>query len=1121
MRRTPTPEQRAVIEAEGEILVSASAGSGKTYVMIEKMISLILAGKAEVGTVLALTYTNLAAAEMKERLRVAIIARINEEKDAAARSRWKIQLSEIATADISTLHAFCANVIRRYYYRTEASADFRIADEAEAEKLRSRAVDRTFDKLLTEKSALFTRLCSIYAGSRGFSRLKETLLDAYKRLIVKADFFGFLQEIPNMYTEKSFDEVCGELYKDLYVRANGFGDRCFALKEEIQPYFEAGLFGDKHAAYLEQRIEIANAVKRAGDLFAAAEALKNGERMRKPPNKKVKDSGDAQAMALDERMGALKDELDALEKSVSELGLREEECSAFFDAGKTAAAMSELLQVFAQHYTELKRRAGVLDFSDLEHMCLELLKIPEVCEEVRARYEYVFVDEYQDINPAQERILSLVSGKNVFMVGDMKQSIYGFRGCSANFFAEKYAALEEKGRALTLNGNFRSKKNVLDAVNALFSGVMTKEVGSVDYDATSRMCVGDAVKQAGGAVRIAIVPEKEEEIIPERDVYSVADHLVPAEDEEYAEGALIASIIAEECTKTLDDDGKERRVGYGDIVVLTRNKTRKAARLLAELVRRGIPVATEAETNICDYPEVKTMIGILQYLDNGSQDIPLAAALKSAMGGLDDAELAKIRLYAGQKDSYFIACERYAHENTDELSEKLRNFFASSEHLRLLLNVKSAAEVMTWILSRTGMETSILAQPCGAERVRRIGRLIAESGDLSVADFLEKLKSGGYHIGFSENGGENAVRLMTVHASKGLEFPIVILSGMSNPFNSDDLRGLLFDDQWGFAFCAYDLEKYVNRETVLRFLVKNRIRRKRSEDEMRLLYVAVTRAKERLHLVFGKKNSFDPAKVADAGCFADFVDLEKFEDNIEPVFGSETERPATRVLLAGEPDEEAKRAVLTRYRRAYHHAEALGLPVKTSASAMLRTRTLLSVPSKEETDIVRFEEEGYESSATAEAGISYHAFLERADFLADPKEEAARLYETLTAEGMQGLDREKMEKILSMSVFSSLKGFTLSRERAFLLCVPACEIGDTAAKDEILVQGVIDLLAVRKEECIIVDYKYSSHGAERLRADYAPQLRVYAAAARRIPGVNKVSAVLVNILQGYSVNVPV
>ena len=768
--RRPTPEQQAAIGAVGEVLVSASAGSGKTFVMIEKMIALILAGKADVGSVLAVTFTKLAAGEMKERLRAALTARIHAETDPAARTRLKEQLTEIPSADVCTLHSFCTNVIRRYFYEGGMDGNFRVLEESEADKVRERAADRALESLLAADSAPFAAACAAFAGSRGFGGLKKEILRQHGKVISRADYRAFLEGIPARYTEEAFDGLAAEALAAVRAAAEELRVRCLALLEECKPFLEAGLFDAKHVAFLEGRRALAEELLAARDVFAAKERLDGLKLQNKPANTKLKKAGDAQALALDEKLAALKGKLDDLKKQLSAFRPREEELAAFLAAGAVASGLAEAVLAFDDAYAALKRRANGLDFSDLEHKCLALLRIPRVGAEVRARYTHLFVDEYQDVNPAQESILSLVAGENVFMVGDAKQSIYGFRGCSPAFFSEKYERLRGQGRALTLNGNFRSCSAVLDFVNRLFANVMTRAEFAVDYASTSVMTAGTPAQQ-GGRVRIAFVPEAEPTERAAREVYSVAEHLGRAEDEEFAEGALIADLILQEVGSTRLDPatGAQVRTSFGDIVVLSRSLTARAARIVAELVRRGIPVAAAAEVNICDYPEVKTLLALLQFLDNGAQDIPLAAALKSALGGVTDAELAAVRLAGkrpnGKDEPFYTACERYAAEKTDALSEKLRAFFARAESLRLRMQVKGAAEILAAILAETGMEAELLARPCGAERMRRVRRLIEECGALSVPAFLDKLKSGGGKIGFSESGGENAVRLMTMHAA--------------------------------------------------------------------------------------------------------------------------------------------------------------------------------------------------------------------------------------------------------------------------------------------------------------------------------------------------------------------
>lgn len=1125
-KRNPTSEQRAAILADGEILVSASAGSGKTYVMVEKLIALILDEKADVSSVLAVTFTKLAAAEMKERLRAALVDRINEEKDAEKRTRLKNQLAEVSASDISTVHSFCTNVIRRYFYETDVAGNFRVADEEESQKMLERAVSLTFDSLLEAKDPQFLRLCRIYAGSKGFSKLKDTLLKAYKKLVARADYIGFLQGLPQKYTEQSFDAVAEEVFAPVRASAKRLAEVCTELSELIRPYAEQDMISSKQEDFFRERITLGNSLAEAKDLFEGAEILLRYGKLTAKPKWKGFSKGEKpeEIEQLDRRMSKIKDRVDSIKESFDGLRPREEELAAFLDSEKTSSALCALLIAFDGQYNQLKRRAGVLDFSDLEQKCLQLLEIDRVRAEVASRYTHIFVDEYQDVNPVQERILSLIAGENVFMVGDAKQSIYGFRGCNASFFTEKYERLKKQGRALTLNGNFRSCSKILDTVNDLFSQAMTQETCSIDYTATSMMKPGTK-EQIGGEVCIEFVSdesdEEEEEEKKERDVYSVAGRMDAEQGEYFAEAALIADLVCEEASRTRHDPVLgEVRNGYGDIVVLTRSKQGQMQRIVRELVRRGIPVAASAEVNICDYSEVKTAIALLEYLDNGEQDIPLAAALKSPLGGLTDAELARIRLASREKESFCAACERYA-QGKDETAQKIRAFYEKTDRLRLEAGVRGAAEMLNRIFDVSGMELALLSTSCGAEKVRRLQRLVSACADLTIPQFLEKLKNSEKGIGFAESGGENAVRVMTMHASKGLEFPVVIVAGMNAPFSNEDMKGILFDDEWGFAAHAYDLEGYVSSATLLRTAVKRRLVRKRAEDEMRILYVALTRAKSTLHLIFSKEKDYDDEGTKSAGSFADFIDVNRFAHLRRNVYGSELEPPQTRVLTAQPADEELCRAISSHYRPAYPYADSLALPVKTSASALLRSRTPVREAYKDaDQEDERLQGEFYASKTDAQTGTAYHAFLERADFSAPPREEAARVCALLAQEGFAGVEEEKGAQILSLPLFARLKGYDLFRERAFLLTLPANRLYETTSEDEVLVQGVVDLMAVKGEECVVVDYKYSSHGAERLLQDYTPQLKIYAAAAAKQAGIKKVSAYILNIALGFFVEVP-
>lgn len=1113
--RRPTQEQQAAIAAPGQVLVSASAGSGKTFVMIEKMISLILAGEAEVSSVLAVTFTKLAAAEMKERLRAALVRSVNGTQSPAVRARLREQISEIGTADVCTLHSFCTGLLRRRFYEADVEANFRVLDDAEAKKLRRRALQQTIEYLLEQKSAAFSALGAAFAGSRGFDALGKIVLEGYEKMRSRPDYIAFLRALPARYGEEGFESLAAELQGEVALRAARLSKSAAALEGEMQPYLEQGLFGGAHIAFLQERKALAERLCAAPDIFASAAILAETKLSSKPRADKARKGG-GPAAALDEKLKTLKPQIEKLAKFAAPFASREEELARFLSSGKTAEGLCEALIAFDGFYAAAKRRAGGLDFADLEHGCLRLLENEAVRAEVNARYTHVFVDEYQDVNPVQDRILTRLGGKNVFMVGDPKQSIYGFRGCSAAFFTQKFEQLSAEGRALTLNGNFRSCFAVLDAVNKLFTRCMTRESCSIDYAATSVITAGDAARQGSparplGKVCAEFVPPPEKQAPPARGVYSVAEHLGEGEGEASAEGELIAELVLQEAASMRYDpaEGKEVPNRLQDIVVLMRSGTEHTRRVIRSLVGRGIPVAAAAEVDLCSYPEVRAMLAILQFLDNGGQEIPLAAALKSAMGGLTDEDLAAIRLSAKKdekgEESFAAACRRLAAEGGG-LGQKLAAFYARAERYRLRMQVHGAAELMAYILADTGMEAQQLALPCGAERVRRLSRLIAAAGSAAVHEFLEQVKVSG-ELGYTESGGENAVRVMTMHASKGLEFPVVIVGGLNKPFAGDQ-SPVLFDDEWGFALKAYDPSSHTAAETILRAAASRRAARRRSEDEMRLLYVALTRAKSSLHLVFSKEQPFDEAALTEAKSFADFIDLTLLQNNYAPVAGT-APAPAGERVISG-CDEAAKAAVLARYALPYAYQSSTLLPVKTSPSAILQAL-------RAEEPAVGGEE--YASDADAAHGTAYHAFLERADFSAPVEEEIARVCALLPPQQAALLDAGRLRAVLQMPVFASLSGYTLGREREFLMFLPARQLFETDAEDEVLVQGVIDLLAARGGECIVIDYKYSSHGPEQLLARYAPQLKIYAAAARR-GGASKVRAYIVNILQCYTLPVP-
>ena len=476
-----TEEQLSAVESSGKVIVSASAGSGKTFVMIEKLVKAI-AGGADLDEILAVTFTKKAAAQMKEKLRSALIARMDG-ADEESKTKLKVQLSKISSADISTIHSLCARLIRTYFYVLDADAGFDIisADDATAKDLKSRAMDALFDRLYEEDSKDFKLLLSCFVKKRSDNSLRKLVLEAYNAVRSCAHYEILLENAENLYTENGFKLVCEEYGK---ILSNKFKRLIYAVQS-----FKNGFVISKNA-------DVYNII--FDEMLSALETCANGGLfVEKPPivstKKPVSRAGDSMEDRIaSDNFKAFKDEISKKYKSLcSDLENAENERKYFFESGKIAVAFSRLLLQFDAEYTAVKRDENKLDYNDLEHLTLKLLADEKVRGEINSTYKYVFVDEYQDVNPVQEEIISGL-GREVFLVGDVKQAIYGFRGSRSQFFADKFKDFSRgAGSALKLSNNFRSSDGVLYFVNAVFSDIMRLDTCGIDY-------ANDGVMLAGG-----------------------------------------------------------------------------------------------------------------------------------------------------------------------------------------------------------------------------------------------------------------------------------------------------------------------------------------------------------------------------------------------------------------------------------------------------------------------------------------------------------------------------------------------------------------------------------------------------------------------------------------------
>lgn len=1110
-----TEEQNAAVAEKGRVIVSASAGSGKTTVMIERLVRLISDG-VDVRNVLAITFTKKAAAQMREKLRTALLSKLSAAPQPE-RERLIGQLKELPLADICTIHGFCGRLIRANFFLADTEADFRIgsAEDGEMAELSSRAMDETFERAYEENDGSFRALLAVYYRKKkddGLRRMVRDLYAEYRKL------YSYRDILAQEGKSDRFDEICAYLLEDFRRRAAACADGAAREAERLSGYPAAAKVAGEIAA-------LAQTVAEADDLFALKEALGEKPNISRNPSKR-KSSTQEELRSLERLSGYTVQMKELFSEIVEEIGEREVEYGRYLDGQRRSEALAKLVLLYDEIFTGLKRERRILEYDDLEHGALKVLADPDALRAVREKYRYVFVDEYQDVNPAQERIVDLVGGENVFLVGDKKQAIYSFRGSRSSYFTAKTAQFEH---ALRLSKNFRSAKCVLDVVNRVFSKAMTVDTCGENYFPDGVMTPSDRYGDFEGEVefhRLAAKEDKEER--RPRSVYSVREHVFGEQTDPQAEA--VASLVEGEIgRKWFDaDEGVEKTVSYRDIAVLVRDNQAGTQHIVSALSERNIPVVTSAKTDIRSFWEVRLVLDWLSLLDNAEQDIPLASAMLSSIGGFCEDDLARIRIWEREKglgERFFRnACRRYA-EGEDELALRLRAFDQKLAGYRTLCTVKSAAEMIDLLLS-DGLEAEIAARKNG--RLGRVRRLLREAEE-SVRDFLYRVDKIGYKIEYSESGGEDAVQVVTMHSSKGLEYPVVILADLDSSVVKTPKESVLFTERFSLSPKSYDLERKLSFETLAFAAAKVVKRREETEGELNLLYVAMTRAKYRLHLVFPEKTGvFDPAFPV---TYCSFFDLDDFADRFLPYASEKTEPPLRPKISPA--SERYIREFLSVYQRKYPYENSVYLPVKSSATDLLRRSAPPDHPSRAE---------GITGRTSPETGTAYHAFMQFADLSSPVRSELERMKreKLLAPEQFDLLEEEKLEKIMTMPVIASLAGKHVLREQKFLLRLPADTFESPAdtlglsgsdpilsgqgqtetehqsdPQDGIIYQGAIDLIALDGDGVLLVDYKFSVLDDRTLAEKYRLQIDLYKKAIAAIYRIREESirAVIVNLLQ--------
>ncbi|MFC5703669.1 helicase-exonuclease AddAB subunit AddA [Cohnella faecalis] len=940
-----TDEQWAAIAADGShLLVAAAAGSGKTAVLVERIISRIADEERplDVDSMLVATFTKAAAAEMKERIRHALEEALERNPDSGHLQR---QLALLPRATITTLHSFCMEVVERYSPVIGLDPGFRIANDTEAELLRMDTLDELFEELYSQEEEAgadegadkgefkgeLSRLADRFGGERTDEPLHRLVLELH-------EFAGshpwpehWLRQMAGRFNVDDASQLIESLWvsslrADALLTLRG---ALHLLDAGLRLTMEPGGPAPYADALRDDRIAVETIVEAMNrdswsDWRDAIAACSFG---RLKPCK-----GDDYDPELQERTKAYRDTVKKTIAKLSEEWLvrsPEKYAEELRAIAPDMSALAELAISFGQRYELAKREKGLLDFGDLEHYALRILREPSstakrsapsvAAADYRDRYSDIYLDEYQDTNEVQEAIVSLIARSNpgnVFMVGDVKQSIYRFRLAEPGLFLAKYRTYDiwtpetdspaDEGLRIDLARNFRSRREIVEAVNHVFRLIMREPVGEMTYDRRAELVYGNGYPDAGegdpaGSYGLEMILIDAAGAKPDAGEFSEASEGagteeqgddpssgLSAQEEEDAETAqLEARCIAAEIRNLMgaDDgtgdkklpfavyDGKaklHRPVQYRDIVILLRAATSLAPAFLEELKAAGIPAYADLATGYFAATEVDVMLSLLAIIDNPRQDIPLAGVLRSPIVGLSAEELAQVRL-RNRKGSFWDAATAVATVGSAEFSEldaKTSAFVLALESWRSFARKEPLGELLEMLYRETGYYDFVGGMPGGVQRQANLRALVDRARDYERSSrfrglfrflrFLGRMRDTGSDLGAARAIGEseNVVRIVSIHKSKGLEFPVVFAAGLGRKFNRKDLSGMFLKHKTlGFGPRMVETDTRVTYPTLPQLAIRRKLAGEMLAEEMRVLYVALTRPKEKLYLIGTSKDA--------------------------------------------------------------------------------------------------------------------------------------------------------------------------------------------------------------------------------------------------------------------------
>ncbi len=1216
-----TDEQKKVIETRHRnLLVSAAAGSGKTAVLVERIIRMITDPEhpVDIDKLLVMTFTNAAAAEMRERVETALGKLLDE---YPGNKNLERQNTLIHHAKITTIDSFCLNLLREHFHELDLDPGFRVADEGELMLLKADVMKELLEEYYGREDERFIKFVDTYATGRTDGGLEEYILKVWEfsqsnpwpgewiAACRKELWAGGTGEDGDPMEETAWMKY---LIQDVKRQAEEFLDGLYEAAdlaaEEDGP--------QAYAPMLAEDIRGMEELREAGTYQEIAECLEELKfgRLAAVRGKNVDPEKKEQAAAY---RNLAKDGI----KKMKALYLPGDidEVFADLDACREPILMLlELAEEFSAKFQEAKEEKNLVDFNDLEHFALEVLtggsldhRPGAVADELSEIYEEILVDEYQDSNEVQETLIRCVSRErfrtpNVFMVGDVKQSIYKFRLAKPELFLEKYESYgKEDGlyQKIELHKNFRSRPEVLSSINDVFYRIMTKQLGNIKY-------TDDAALYPGAEFpALPVDGQAKTEVL----LLNTGDPLFDGMDEEkadYTAKEAEARLIAGEIKKLTDPEhgmktfngktGEYEPLKKKDIVILLRSLSGWSEEFLSVLGAAGIPACAESRTGYFTAVEVETVLNMLALIDNPMQDIPLAGVLKSPIGGMKDRELAIVMAEfkkdpdRGEDIGFYGAVKRYLekHGESEEdavIYRKLAAFRNLLTTLRKESMYLPVSRLIYRVFDLTGYDKYAAAMPAGKTRQANLAMLVQKAEDYEKTSYqglfdfiryIEKLKKYNTDFGEASRSGEHddAVRIMSIHKSKGLEFPVVFLAGCGKKFNRQDARGrILIDEELGIAADFFDPEKKVKAPTLKKNVLARRSNLENMGEELRILYVAMTRAKEKLIITAGDKymdNKLEKWGGIPAGGALPFTILSAASSYLDWILMASNGAkntldvknvPVKNLLVEETKNQEEKAKIyleLEQLRKAqpeeipgligvkYPYAADLALHAKMSVSELKEQGQFVddaesaflikNVREKEDSEIIdKMSDTAAEEKArikrASDRGTAYHRALELIHFAEisgyddivkelDRIREEKRMQETAIDMVYPGVLTKFFHSDIAARMKQADRNGKLRKESQFVVGIPAREMNKADSDALILLQGIIDAWFEEDDGLVLVDYKTDrvKEGGENILLDrYQIQLFYYAKALTQITGKKVKEAVIYSLALQKEIPVPI